>query len=207
MGTVLFDEVEKAHPDVYNILLQVLGEGTLSDSAGEAADFRNAIIFMTSNLGAKDLLERQSSSMAKGAMGDSRSMRDSLKEVLLKSLRGFFRPELLNRLDDIVVFNPLNFESLRKILRSAIEEVALRIETMGIELRATDEVIHSLIAGIQDSSNGARLIRRISKKAIIDPISSGLIDNRYRKGQIIICELDSTGKISFRAINNSTKSY
>merc|ERR1711879_245936 len=119
---------------------------------------------------------------------------------------GFFRPELLNRLDEIVVFNPLNFDSLRKILRSAIEDVSLRIETMGIELRVTDEVIHTLIAGIQDSSNGARLIRRISKKAIIDPISSGLIDNRYRKGQIIICELDSTGKISF-SINNSKKSH
>merc|ERR1712048_875010 len=96
-STVLFDEVEKAHPDVYNILLQVLDEGTLSDSSGEAADFRNAIIFMTSNLGAKDLLARQASSMAKGAMGDSRSMRDSLKSSLMTSLRGFFRPELLNR--------------------------------------------------------------------------------------------------------------
>merc|ERR1712048_384379 len=196
-STVLFDEVEKAHPDIYNILLQVLDEGTLTDSSGEAADFRNAVIFMTSNLGAKDLLARQASMRQERVRGESRALKDSLKSSLMTSLRGFFRPELLNRLDEIVVFNALSFESLQKILRSTIEEVAQRIETLGITLRVTDEVINTLIGGIADSSNGARHIRRISKTAIIDPISAELLDSRYKKGQKILCECDSNGKICF----------
>merc|ERR1711877_114995 len=119
-------------------MLQVLDEGTLSDSKGEAADFRNAIIFMTSNLGAKDLLERQALMKKEGVRGETRSMKDLLKETLIKSLKGYFRPELLNRLDEILVFNALSFESLQKILRSTIAEVSQRIETLGITLRVTD---------------------------------------------------------------------
>ncbi|KAB2020567.1 hypothetical protein ES319_D07G077100v1 [Gossypium barbadense] len=164
-SVVLFDEVEKAHISVFNTLLQVLDDGRLTDGQGRTVDFRNTVIIMTSNLGAEHLLS--------GLSGKS-SMQVA-RDRVLQEVRRHFRPELLNRLDEIVVFDPLAHDQLRKVARLQMKEVAVRLAERGIALAVTDAALDYILAESYDPVYGARPIRRWLEKRVVTELSRMLV--------------------------------
>ncbi|KAH9778106.1 Chaperone protein ClpB1 [Citrus sinensis] len=164
-SVVLFDEVEKAHISVFNTLLQVLDDGRLTDGQGRTVDFRNTVIIMTSNLGAEHLL---SGMMGKVTMQVAR-------DQVLQEVRKHFRPELLNRLDEIVVFDPLSHEQLRKVARLQMKDVAIRLAERGVALAVTDAALDIVLAESYDPIYGARPIRRWLEKKVVTELSRMLV--------------------------------
>ncbi len=178
---VLFDEIEKAHPDIFNVLLQVMDEGRLTDRQGHIVDFKNTIIIMTSNVGTRQLSEFGSGiGFDAGELDDKQSER-----TLTKALNRTFPPEFVNRLDNIVVFNPLNRESLAQILSLELYPLKLRLEVMGYELEVTEETKEKLLKESLDRKFGARPLKRAIQTWIEDPITdlllSGEIENKHIK--------------------------
>ena len=178
---VLFDEIEKAHPDIFNVLLQVMDEGRLTDRQGHIVDFKNTIIIMTSNVGTRQLSEFGSGiGFDAGEIDDKQSER-----TLTKALNRTFPPEFVNRLDNIVVFNPLNRESLAQILSLELYPLKLRLEVMGYELEVTEETKEKLLKESLDRKFGARPLKRAIQTWIEDPITdlllSGEIENKHIK--------------------------
>ena len=154
---VLFDEIEKAHPDVFNALLQVLDDGRLTDSQGRTVDFRNTIIIMTSNVGARTA---QSARVGFANDADKSEGFAKAKENMLSALKKTFRPEFLNRIDEIIVFEPLNEEDTKKIVSLMMGSVEKRLEERGIHLTMTDEALSLLAKEGFDPEYGARPLRR-----------------------------------------------
>jgi ATP-dependent Clp protease ATP-binding subunit ClpC len=178
---VLFDEIEKAHPDIFNVLLQVMDEGRLTDRQGHIVDFKNTIIIMTSNVGTRQLSE-----FGGGIGFDAGEIDDKQSErTLTKALNRTFPPEFVNRLDNIVVFNPLNRESLAQILSLELYPLKLRLEVMGYELEVTEETQEKLLQESLDRKFGARPLKRAIQTWIEDPITdlllSGEIENKRIK--------------------------
>ena len=178
---VLFDEIEKAHPDIFNVLLQVMDEGRLTDRQGHIVDFKNTIIIMTSNVGTRQLSE-----FGGGIGFDAGEIDDKQSErTLTKALNRTFPPEFVNRLDNIVVFNPLNRESLAQILSLELYPLKLRLEVMGYELEVTEETQEKLLQESLDRKFGARPLKRAIQTWIEDPITdlllSGEIENKHIK--------------------------
>ena len=178
---VLFDEIEKAHPDIFNVLLQVMDEGRLTDRQGHIVDFKNTIIIMTSNVGTRQLSE-----FGGGIGFDAGEIDEKQSErTLTKALNRTFPPEFVNRLDNIVVFNPLNRESLAQILSLELYPLKLRLEVMGYELEVTEETQEKLLQESLDRKFGARPLKRAIQTWIEDPITdlllSGEIENKHIK--------------------------
>jgi ATP-dependent Clp protease ATP-binding subunit ClpC len=178
---VLFDEIEKAHPDIFNVLLQVMDEGRLTDRQGHIVDFKNTIIIMTSNVGTRQLSE-----FGGGIGFDAGEIDDKQSErTLTKALNRTFPPEFVNRLDNIVVFNPLNRESLAQILSLELYPLKLRLEVMGYELEVTEETQEKLLQESLDRKFGARPLKRAIQTWIEDPITdlllSGEVENKHIK--------------------------
>ena len=170
---VVFDEIEKAHPEAHNMLLQIMEEGHLSDARGRKVDFRNAIIVMTSNVGA-DMIKRQTS------LGFARRNRtklleeklayEEMRKKLMKSLRRVFRPEFINRLDSVIVFRSLSKEDIEKIVQLELDKVALRLEEHSIKLTATLAALEKLADLGYDPEMGARPLRRVIQQKVEDPL-------------------------------------
>ena len=181
---VLFDEIEKAHPDIWGILLQVLEEGTLTDSLGRKADFRNAIVVLTSNVGAQRITARGGRlGFAAGEAGDGRTRSpEELKEEITGELKKVFRPELLNRLDEIIVFTQLGREEIRAIARRMLEQVAARLAALGAELTWSDEALDALAKAGFDPSYGARPLRRTIRTQVEDPAAEALLSGALKAG-------------------------
>ena len=178
---VLFDEIEKAHPDIFNVLLQVMDEGRLTDRQGHIVDFKNTIIIMTSNVGTRQLNEFGSGiGFDTGGIDDKQSER-----TLTKALNRTFPPEFVNRLDNIVIFNPLNRESLAQILSLELYPLKVRLEVMGYELEVTEQTQEKLLKESLDRKFGARPLKRAIQTWIEDPITdlllSGEIENKHIK--------------------------
>ncbi len=178
---VLFDEIEKAHPDIFNVLLQVMDEGRLTDRQGHIVDFKNTIIIMTSNVGTRQLNEFGSGiGFDTGEIDDKQSER-----TLTKALNRTFPPEFVNRLDNIVIFNPLNRESLAQILSLELYPLKVRLEVMGYELEVTEQTQEKLLKESLDRKFGARPLKRAIQTWIEDPITdlllSGEIENKHIK--------------------------
>ncbi len=164
-SVVLFDEIEKAHPDVYDLLLQILDEGSLTDSQGRRVNFKNTVIIMTSNIGAKDAESAR-------PLGFSAEKRENdISERMLSALKREFKPEILGRIDETVVFNPLGREDMEGISRRMLAEVVLRARTLGIELSFDEAVVSFIAEHSADSGYGARPIRRVITESIEDPLS------------------------------------
>src|SRR5699024_2953727 len=144
-SVVLFDEIEKAHEDVWNILLQILDDGRITDSQGRTVDFKNTVIVMTSNIGARNLTAMGGklgfSAEEQGSDPDAEKKFETAKEQVMAELRQTFRPEFLNRIDDIIVFRPLTEEDIREVARRMLKTVSARMETMGIHLDASDDAV------------------------------------------------------------------
>ncbi len=172
-SVVLFDEIEKAHPDIYNILLQLLDDGRLTDSQGRVCDFRNTVVILTSNLG---------SSGGSRLLGFGESPNDARREAVMTELKKSFRPELLNRIDEIVVFKPLSRDELIRIAELQLESLAKRAMTLGIELTWEGEAVALLVDKGGDEKHGARPIRRAVERLVGDAFAEALLDGRIASG-------------------------
>jgi ATP-dependent Clp protease ATP-binding subunit ClpC len=181
-SVVLFDEIEKAHPDVFNVLLQVLDDGVLTDSLGRKVDFKNTVVIMTSNIGTKLIQKGVSLGFQSGEHGEQSRRR---KEDVLGELRRSFSPEFLNRIDEIVVFHPLEKEHLFNILDILLRELNLRLLDKGVTIEVDEEVKHWLIKEGYEPLYGARPMRRTIQRAIGDPLSEELIKGRFKDSRKI----------------------
>ncbi len=183
-SVVLFDEIEKAHPDVFNLLLQVLDEGFLTDSLGRKVDFRNTIIIMTSNIGSRQLKEFGSGvgfgTSAKSAAADLNS-----KGVIETALKRFFAPEFLNRIDDVIVFNALEKEDIQKILELSLQELVVRIRQIGFDIKLSKSAKEYLAEKGFDSDFGARPLNRAIQKYLEDPLAEEILKSDIKEGDVI----------------------
>jgi ATP-dependent Clp protease ATP-binding subunit ClpC len=178
-SVVLFDEIEKAHPDVFNVLLQVLDDGVLTDSLGRKIDFKNTVVIMTSNIGTK-MIQKGVSLGFQSTEGEAARRK---KEEVLGELRKSFSPEFLNRIDEIVIFHQLEKEQLYSILDILLRELNLRLLDKGIEIEVDDEVKQWLIKEGYEPLYGARPMRRAIQRAIGDPLSDELIRGRFKESR------------------------
>ncbi|UVT17384.1 MAG: ATP-dependent Clp protease ATP-binding subunit [Nitrospira sp.] len=178
-SVVLFDEIEKAHPDVFNVLLQVLDDGVLTDSLGRKVDFKNTVVIMTSNIGTK-MIQKGVSLGFQSTEGEAARRK---KEEVLGELRKSFSPEFLNRIDEIVIFHQLEKEQLYSILDILLRELNLRLLDKGIEIEVDDEVKQWLIKEGYEPLYGARPMRRAIQRAIGDPLSDELIRGRFKESR------------------------
>ncbi len=185
-SVVLFDEIEKAHPDVFNIMLQVLDDGQLTDSQGRRVDFKNTVIIMTSNLGSSSITETRA--LGFSAVSDEKNEADKTKEVVMKALKDHFRPEFLNRIDEIVIFNKLGSEDITKITRIMLKDLIARIEGLGVKIRFTDEVCKLLAEAGFDPVYGARPLKRAIQQKIEDSFSTALLEDKINPGDSIVCD-------------------
>ena len=185
-SVVLFDEIEKAHPDVWNILLQILEEGKLTDSMGHTVDFRNTIILLTSNVGAE--------ASRKSAIGFGSSSEEATTEQLRVSLmeeaKKVFKPEFLNRLDEILVFRPLNKEDLIQVLDLEMSKLASRLELKDITLKLEDEARDLLIQKGYNPVYGARPMRRTVEQMVQDPLAEEILRGHIRPGELVKVGVD-----------------
>jgi ATP-dependent Clp protease ATP-binding subunit ClpB len=188
-AVVLFDEIEKAHPDVFNILLQIMDDGRLTDGKGRVVDFKNTIIIMTSNLGSSYL---QSENL--------RTPEDFEKasEQVINTLHGHFRPEFLNRVDDIIVFRPLGKEQLVKIIELRLEDVRRLLADRKISIELTDTAKELLFTQGYDPNFGARPLKRAIQKLVQDPLALKILDGEILHGDHIVVDADKkAGKMKF----------
>ncbi|MBF0619642.1 MAG: ATP-dependent Clp protease ATP-binding subunit [Candidatus Omnitrophica bacterium] len=192
-SVVLLDEVEKAHPDVFNVLLQVLEDGRLTDSLGRVIDFRNTIIIMTSNLGVEAMKKQGSLGFATRKEEDTY---DTMKDKLLSEIKRVFKPEFLNRIDDTIVFRSLTREDLSKIIELEIKEVCSRLKDKNIPLEITPAAFDFLIEKGFDPVYGARPLKRTIQKYIEDPLSEAIISGKFKDGSPVTVQPDND-KLNF----------
>lgn len=184
-SVVLFDEVEKAHPDIMNLMLQILEEGMITDSQGRKVDFRNTIIILTSNVGASTI--KRQSSLGFGAIDSAEDGADydTMKEKIMKESKGYFKPEFLNRLDDLCVFHMLEKKDLRVIVDLEIGKLASRLEEKGISLKLNNSARDFIIDKGYDAEYGARPMRRAVERHLEDPLSESLLRGEIKEGDLI----------------------
>ena len=185
-SVVLFDEIEKAHPDVFNTLLQILEEGRLTDSHGRTVDFRNTVLIMTSNLGTADL-RKANLGFTKA---DERVTYERMKAKVQEALKRHFRPEFLNRIDDVIVFQELTLDEVRRIVDLMIVRTAGQLAGQGMGLELTDAAKDHLAATGYDPTLGARPLRRAIQRLVEDPLSERLLHKEFRAGEIIIVDVE-----------------
>ena len=195
-SVVLFDEIEKAHPDVFNILLQILEEGRLTDSQGRVVDFRNTVIIMTSNVGAREITATTPlgfTSSANGGMDDK-----EMKQRVMGEVKKLFRPEFLNRIDEIIVFKSLTEEEIVKIVDLMIADLRERLIEQNMTINLTPEASRFVAKEGTDLSFGARPLRRAIQRLIEDPLSEQLLEGRWSSGSVIDVDVED-GKLVFNA--------
>lgn len=196
-SVILFDEIEKAHPDVFNILLQVLDDGRLTDSQGRTVSFKNTIIIFTSNVGVNELPKKKGG-LGFGDGNDDKTLDyDEIKEILMNALKRQFKPEFLNRIDVVTVFHPLNYEQLSQIAKLFISNLNKRLLSRGANLKVTESALKYLIDKGYDSEYGARPLRRLIEQEIEDKIAEQILEGTIpEKSTIIISAKD--GKLNFK---------
>jgi ATP-dependent Clp protease ATP-binding subunit ClpC len=191
---LLLDEIEKAHPDVYNMLLQIMDEGRLTDSFGRGIDFKNVILIMTSNIGA-ELIKNQ------GGFGFGKKSPDStyekMKEILSKEVERHFRPEFLNRVDDTIVFKPLTREDLTTIVEYELNKVFKRLTEHGLKLELTPATKEFLIDKGYNPEFGARPLRRAIEHYIEDPLSEAMLAGQFRGKNLVKIDVQDEEHLKF----------
>ncbi|MDT5122872.1 MAG: ATP-dependent Clp protease ATP-binding subunit ClpC [Acidobacteriota bacterium] len=201
-AVLLFDEIEKAHPDVFNILLQVFEDGILTDALGNTVDFKHAIIIMTSNIGARFIQKR-------GTMGfqaTADASREKLEEMVMSSVRQTFNPEFINRLDEIIIFDQLLDDELLDVVQLQIEQMNRTLQNRGLEVRLSDEAKRWLVnKTCADRSYGARPLRRALQKHVEDPLSEALIQGHLSEATLIEVFLDGN-ELNYRPVGSLEES-
>ena len=183
---VLFDEIEKAHPDVFNVLLQVLDDGRMTDGKGRTVDFKNTILIMTSNLGSHIIMEL--------GQTDPEEMHRQIDELLHKQ----FKPEFLNRIDEIITFHGLTREDLLQIVDIQIGRMAKRLEEHNYTITLTDEAKQFLVEVGYDPSFGARPLKRAIQRYIEDPLALEILEGNFKEGDCIVIDKGLNNKLVFR---------
>jgi ATP-dependent Clp protease ATP-binding subunit ClpC len=196
-SVVLFDEIEKAHPDVFNILLQILEDGRLTDSQGRSVDFKNTVIIMTSNLGTADLRKRIGFST-----DDVADNYDKMRAKVMEALKNHFRPEFLNRVDEVIVFHELTMEEVKLIVDLLLVRVRDQLESQALDLVLTDDAKEVLAKKGYDPQLGARPLRRAIQRLLEDPLSEKVLFKEFPAGSTILVTVDEEDdkKLSFEAI-------
>ena len=184
-SVVLFDEIEKAHPDVFNMLLQILEDGRLTDSQGRTVDFKNTVIIMTSNVGARLITEKQNSL---GFVTEKEKIQENTKELVLGELKNVFRPEFLNRVDDIIVFNKLSQAEIKQIASKMLETLSKRLAKLNISITFTDEAVTAIADKGFDESYGARPLRRAIQNKIEDKLSEKMLEGSIKENSSVVCD-------------------
>lgn len=198
-SVILFDEIEKAHPEIFNILLQVLDDGKLTDGQGRKVDFRNTVIIMTSNVGAKEA--QQGNSLGFGMSADSQTQRDweRSKSIILEEANKLFRPEFLNRIDEIAVFRPLSLDNLLKIIDTMLDDLSVRLDNKGVKIEVSDDVKAKILEKGFKPKYGARPLKRAIQSMLEDKIADFMLSGKMNdkdtkisvnlKGEELTCEL------------------
>ena len=181
-SVLLFDEIEKAHPEVFNILLQVLDNGRLTDSKGRVVNFKNTVIILTSNLGSQFMNRFQKIGFGTGG---EEAQFSEVKEKVMDTVKESFKPEFLNRLDDIIIFNPLNAEVIRDIVSIQLDIVRKRLLLKGIKLEISDEVVSYLAKEGFNPEYGARPLKRLIQNRILNKVAEFIISRRVENGGIV----------------------
>ena len=200
-SVVLLDEIEKAHPDVFNILLQVLDEGHLTDNYGRVIDFKNTVVIMTSNVGAKDVAKNKSLGFT---APDFKASFERMSEKVKEELQQVFNPEFLNRLDDVIVFHPLQKEHIAQIVGIMLRDVQKRMSEGELTLKLSDPASDFLARNGYDEQYGARPLKRAIQRYIEDPLSEKILLGEFAKGDEIEVDLAEDGqKLAFKVLSNS----
>ncbi|MEG1404882.1 MAG: ATP-dependent Clp protease ATP-binding subunit, partial [Oscillospiraceae bacterium] len=199
---ILFDEIEKAHEDVFNIMLQIMDDGRLTDSQGRHVDFKNTIIVMTSNIGAKNITKNQSSLGFSSHETKTDGIRDieEIRALVMKDLRDTFRPEFLNRIDDTIVFHQLSRDNIKQIASNMLEIVSKRLEGLGISLQITDEVVSKLAQDGFDPVYGARPLRRVIQSVIEDAAAEKMLDGTLKDGDTAQADVEDSKIVLKKAV-------
>lgn len=191
-SVVLFDEIEKAHPDVFNMLLQILEDGRLTDSQGRTIDFKNTIIVMTSNIGASLITEKNRRLGFANEVSESKA-NENIKEIVMNELKKVFKPEFINRVDDIIVFNKLNREEIKSIAGNMLMSLAERLKAMDIDIEFTEAAKDKIADHGFDDTYGARPLRKTIRSEIEDVISEKMLDGSISKNDTIVCDYVGDG--------------
>jgi ATP-dependent Clp protease ATP-binding subunit ClpC len=198
-SVILLDEIEKAHPDVFNILLQVLDEGHLTDNYGRVIDFKNTVVIMTSNVGARDLTKTKALGFTSG---DAQANWERRAEKVREELKNVFNPEFLNRLDDVIVFHPLNRDHISQIVSVLLKDVRKRLSEEELTLKLTDAATDFLVKHGYDEQYGARPLKRAIQKYIEDPLSEKILMGEFSRGDEIEVDVapDGADRLEFRVL-------
>jgi ATP-dependent Clp protease ATP-binding subunit ClpC len=195
-SVVLFDEIEKAHPDVFNTLLQILEDGRLTDAQGRTVDFKNTVIIMTSNLGTRDIRKK-----AIGfALEDGQDTYDKMREKVNEELKRHFRPEFLNRIDEIIVFHELSLDEVKSIVDLMLVRVKNQLDGQGLDLVLTDDAKGFLGTKGYDPELGARPLRRAIQRMLEDPLSEKVLLHGFKAGSTVLVDVDlESDELTFEA--------
>ena len=183
-SVILFDEIEKAHPDVFNILLQVLDDGRITDSQGRTVDFKNTVIILTSNLGSSLILD---------SISENGDVSDTAKAEIDRMLKQNFRPEFLNRLDEIVLFKPLKKEEISKIASLLIDKLAARLKDQNLNLKVTDAALGKVVEGGYDVNFGARPLKRYIQTNIENLLARKILEGNLEDGATVTVDYTKDG--------------
>ncbi len=198
-SVVLLDEIEKAHPEIFNVLLQILDDGRLTDAQGRTVDFKNTVLIMTSNVGAPQI-ERDAPVLGFRAITDERAEQqrayERMRDLVMEELKRTFRPEFLNRIDEIIVFRPLTREQMHSIVRILLERVRRELRGQGMDIEFTDALRERLVQEGFDPQYGARPLRRAIQRLVEDPLSDELLRGRFRQGDTVVADVRD-GKVVF----------
>ncbi|HRW36020.1 MAG TPA: AAA family ATPase, partial [Thermotogota bacterium] len=207
-SVILLDEIEKAHPDVYNILLQIADEGRLTDSQGRNIDFRNVILIMTSNIGG-EIINKSKNALGFEIQHNENMKYQDMKKTVMSEVKNVFRPEFLNRLDDIIVFHQLNREHISSIIDILLSDLSKRLNEKALSLELSKNAREFLIDKGYDPIYGARPLKRAIQRNIEDPLAEELLANKYEEGDVIKIILNKTDGIKFvkKDIKKETDHY
>jgi ATP-dependent Clp protease ATP-binding subunit ClpC len=201
-AVILFDEIEKAHPEVFNMLLQVIDEGRLTDGKGRIVNFKNTIIILTSNIGSQFVEKMESIGFSNK---NEREDYTQTKDKVLEALKDNFRPEFINRLDEIIVFDILSPEAIREIVNLRIKVVVDRLHTKGIMFNITEDAMNYLARAGYDPHYGARPLNRLIQNKILNPVASYIISNGVKKGDTVVVTMKN-GDLSIETQKGKIKS-
>jgi ATP-dependent Clp protease ATP-binding subunit ClpC len=196
---ILFDEIEKAHPEIFNIMLQILEDGALTDAQGHRVSFKNALIIMTSNLGANN--SSKDNSLGFYNLNDEKSKHQERKKSIKKAIECTFKPEFLGRVDEIVIFNSLSKENLEKICMLMLNALSDRILNLGIKLEVDKAVTSKIVLEAYSDGSGARKLRHIIQRLIENPLSIKIISGEIEKDDEIIATLDNENVVFKKPVN------
>jgi ATP-dependent Clp protease ATP-binding subunit ClpB len=199
-SVVLLDEIEKAHPDVWNILLQVLDDGRLTDNKGRVANFKNTIIIMTSNIGGAIIQEKYAQAMAENENAWAKFYKDEAKDAVMEILQANVRPEFLNRIDEIVLFDPLGKTDILKIVKIQFELIRTRLLEQGIVMEASDAALEKIADEGYDPIYGARPLKRVMQKVILNTLSKSILAGTVNKDTAIMMDLGADGEYLFENV-------